>query len=138
MLIGSHPIRGILDRKGHAYFNIFVMENQFYYLRKRRGHFCPFLDDELKSTTSVERDFIIYWMEKFRLGDLESATFRRKVIDSFVNAVYLTDDHIRIALNCTGKQNTVDMAIVMDAESISDSLDCSYKLSVAPPFHATI
>lgn len=91
------------------------------------------IDDELKSTTKVERDFIIYWMEKFRRGDLESASFRRKVIDSFVNAVYLTDDHIRIAINCTGKQNTVDMAIVMDAESISEGLDCSYKLSVAPP-----
>ncbi|NBK78270.1 hypothetical protein D5272_06635 [bacterium D16-76] len=44
---------------------------------------------EIASHTHLEREQIIYWMERFRDGDRRSQEFRRKVIDSFVNAVYL-------------------------------------------------
>lgn len=47
---------------------------------------------EEAAQTHIERDFMVYWFEKFRGGDLEDAAFRRRVIDSFVNAVYLWDD----------------------------------------------
>ena len=72
---------------------------------------------EEASLAHVDRDFIVYWMEKFRGGSVEDAAFRRKVIDSFVNAVFLWDDRIRIAFNYSGKGSAVDMALVMDAEA---------------------
>ena len=74
---------------------------------------------EEKSITRLERDFVIYWMEKFRGGSLDDAAFRRKVIDSFVAAVYLWDDHIRIAFNYSGSRNTVDRSIVVEAEVLA-------------------
>ena len=72
---------------------------------------------EEASMAHVERDFIVYWMERFRGGSVEDAAFRRKVIDSFVNAVFLWDDRIRIAFNYSGKGSAVDLALVMDAEA---------------------
>lgn len=72
---------------------------------------------EEASLAHVERDFIVYWMERFRGGSVEDAAFRRKVIDSFVNAVFLWDDRIRIAFNYSGKGSAVDLALVMDAEA---------------------
>lgn len=87
---------------------------------------------EEASLTKIEREFVVFWLEKFRGGDLESQEFRRKVIDTFVAAVYLWDDRIRIAFNYTGKKAEVDLALVVDAEAIAGD-GCSYKLSYAPP-----
>ena len=87
---------------------------------------------EEASLTRVERDFVVYWIERFRGGKIEDAAFRRRVIDSFVNAVYLWDDHIRIAFNYSGKGSAVDMALVTGAEALA-GVEGSYKLSAAPP-----
>ena len=87
---------------------------------------------EEASLTKIEREFVVFWLEKFRGGDLESQEFRRKVIDTFVAAVYLWDDRIRIAFNYTGKKAEVDLALVTDAEAIAGE-ECSYKLPYAPP-----
>lgn len=87
---------------------------------------------EEKSITRLERDFIIYWMEKFRSGSLDDAAFRRRVIDSFVAAVYLWDDHIRIAFNYSGSRNTVERRIVTEAEALA-GVEGSLNLSTTPP-----
>lgn len=83
--------------------------------------------------THVERDFIVFWMEQFRDGNIDSVAFRRKVIDSFVNAVYLYDDHIRIAFNFSGKGAAVESELVTDAEAIAGA-EGSFKLSNRPPY----
>lgn len=89
---------------------------------------------EEASLTHIERDFIVYWMEQFRGGNVESAEFRRKVIDSFVNAVYLWDDHIRIAFNYSGKGAAVDMNIIMETEAdVLAGRGCSYKGPCSSP-----
>lgn len=90
------------------------------------------IDTEESYLTHVERDFVVFWMEKFRDGDIESVAFRRKVIDSFVNTVYLYDDHIRIAFNFSGRGSTVDSHLVMDAEAIAGA-EGSYKIPEGPP-----
>lgn len=74
---------------------------------------------EEAAQTHIERDFMVYWFEKFRGGDLEDAAFRRRVIDSFANAVYLWDDRLRVAFNYSGKGSAVDMELVMDAEALA-------------------
>jgi len=74
---------------------------------------------EEASHTRLNRDVILYWLEQFRGGNINDQAFRRKVIDSFVSVVYLSDDHIRIAFNYSGKRNEVDRALVMDAEAVA-------------------
>ena len=71
---------------------------------------------EEAALTHIERDFIVYWIERFRGGSISDAAFRRKVIDSFVNSVYLWDDRIRIAFNYSGKGAAVDAELVTDAD----------------------
>ncbi len=91
---------------------------------------------EEASLTHIERDFIIYWLEKFRGGNVENVAFRRKVIDSLVNAVFLWDDHIRIAFNYSGKGSAVDLALVLEAEAAAGAAG-SYNPPCAPPHHLT-
>jgi hypothetical protein len=87
---------------------------------------------EEASLTKLERDYVIYWLERFRGGSIESKEFRRKVIDTFVAAVYLSDDFLRIAFNYSGENNEVSMALVMDAAEAA-GVEGSYKVDAAPP-----
>ena len=64
-------------------------------------------------TPQLSREQVIYWLEKFRGGDVTDPAFQWKVIENFVNAVYLYDDRIRIVYNYTKQgAETVDLAFV--------------------------
>lgn len=78
------------------------------------------MDMEQASHVTLERDQVVYWLERFRGGSLESQEFRRRVIDTFVSVIYLSDDHLRIAFNYSGQKNEADFALVMDAESVAE------------------
>lgn len=74
---------------------------------------------EEASLTHFEREFIIWWLNEFKKGDRTDKAFQRKVIDTFVAAVYLWDDHIKIAFNYSGDQNTVEREIIENAETLA-------------------
>ena len=96
---------------------------------------CVELEDAVAlakaSITHIEREFVVYWLNSFRDGERDDKDFRRKVIDTFVAAIYLWDDRIRIAFNYTGdSKNTVDRDIVANAENFAPpegSLEFSYR-----------
>lgn len=66
----------------------------------------------------VEKDRIIYALEKLRDGDITDKSYQAKLINTFVKAVYLWDDKIRIDYYYSGKKNSVTFEI-----STSDSTD---------------
>lgn len=72
-------------------------------------------------TPQLTREQVIFWLEKFRGGDAADPDFQWKVIENFVNAVYLYDDRIRIVYNYTKQgAETVDLAFM---ESISNAAE---------------
>ena len=78
---------------------------------------------EKLSHVRLERDQVLFWLDRFRGGSLQSQEFRRKVIDAFVSVVYLFDDHLRIAFNYSGGSNAeADFDLVMDAEAAAGEL----------------
>ena len=87
---------------------------------------------EEASISKVDRKLVTYFLESFKGGDRDDKAFRRKVIDTFVAAVYLWDDHIRIVFNYSGKRNTVEKKIVDEAEALAGE-EGSYKLCQSPP-----
>ena len=87
---------------------------------------------EEASISKVDRKLVTYFLESFKGGDRSDKAFRRKVIDTFVAAVYLWDDHIRIVFNYSGKRNTVEKKIVDEAEALAGA-EGSYKLCQSPP-----
>lgn len=75
---------------------------------------------EKLSHVRLEREQILYWLEQFQGGSLQNQEFRRKVIDTFVSVVYLSDDHLRIAFNYSGQNRSeADFNLIMDAETAS-------------------
>ena len=75
-------------------------------------------------------------LEMFRDGDITNKKYQAKLFDTFLVAVYLFDDHLKIVFSFSGKKNSV--SVPLDASEISsiekDSVPaCSYKLPYAPP-----
>jgi hypothetical protein len=95
------------------------------------------LDDSIAAEGAalvrMSRDEILYTLEKFCNGDIEDQEYRRKIVDTFVAAVYLWDDKIRIGFNWSGTKSEVDMALVTEAETCVAVDGGSYKAGCALP-----
>lgn len=55
----------------------------------------------------IEKERIIYSLEKLRSGDVHSVEYQKRLIDTFVKEVYLWDDDIRIDYYYAGRDNSV-------------------------------
>jgi hypothetical protein len=84
----------------------------------------------LRPTFSRER--VIFWLEQFRDGSLEDPDYLFRLVSTFVNAVYLYDDHVKIALNYSGRSSTVDLPLVENASN-SGTFAGSYNVENGPP-----
>lgn len=80
---------------------------------------------------------VLAWLTQFCKGDLFDLDFRRRIIDTFINAVYLYDDRIVIFYNIKGGKQVsyMELAEAMeDIESTDDSPGNGSDLnSFAPP-----
>lgn len=102
-------------------------KNRLMELEARADELSRHIAAEKAAHAPIERDQIIYWISKFKGGNIESKDFRRRVIDTFVTVVYLTDDSLRIGFNYTGKHNAADFSIVWD--NLEETSEGSHKLS---------
>lgn len=93
------------------------------------------IDTEKALRPTYARERIIYWLEGFRHGDLNDPAFREKLVNTFVNSVYLYDDHVKLALNFSGRDNSVDLAFIEGAGDSGPA--CSYKVEMGPPEKST-
>ncbi len=72
--------------------------------------------------TTLTEDQVIFWLEKFRGGDVTDPAFQWKVIENFVNAVYLYDDRLRIVYNYAKQgAETVDFSFAEALEGCDGS-----------------
>ncbi len=91
---------------------------------------------EKSEVPEVDKDDIIVWLESFRSGDITDKKYQSKLFNTFLVAVYLYDNDLKIEFSFTGKRNTIkvplDASIVdnVDKDSMSE---CSFKPSYAPP-----
>ncbi len=48
----------------------------------------------------LTREQVVYWLSKMREMDLNDENRRERIIDTFVNSIYVYDGRIVINLNC--------------------------------------
>lgn len=61
--------------------------------------------ENLKITApKVQKEQVIFWLEQFREGDANKESYKKEVIDTFVNTVVLHDDIITIAFNYSNNE----------------------------------
>ena len=62
----------------------------------------------------LTREQIMFWLHKFRGIDTTSQEQRQRLIDTFVNAIYLYDDKIAFTFNYKDGTQTITMAEITE------------------------
>lgn len=80
---------------------------------------------ELINEPTLERDQVVYFLEKFRTGDIDDPMYRALLVDTFLNSVYLyDDDKLVLFLNYTGETSKVTLKLANKAANGAGS-ECS-------------
>lgn len=66
----------------------------------------------------ISRDNLIAGLEMYRDGDVSDKKYQARLFDTFLVAVYVYDDELKIVFSFTGKKNTV--RVPLDASAIDD------------------
>lgn len=92
----------------------------------------------------LDRDRVIFFLHRFTKGDRNDPLFRRHVIETFINAVYVFDDHLDIVTNNReGNQRfpLEDLPADPDPDSgpeCSDIVSSGVPVAIHPNTHVTI
>lgn len=71
---------------------------------------------QLISEPSLDRDQVVYFLERFRNGDITDESYRVFLVDTFLNSVYLYDNNkLILLLNYTGENSKVTLELVESA-----------------------
>ena len=87
------------------------MENEL--AKLRIAHEIHFSENEIKA-----------WLKSFCSGDPDDPEFRRNIIDTFINSVYLYDDRIVLFYNIKGGKQISYVDLEHEMEQ-GESLSCS-------------
>ena len=65
---------------------------------------------EFSRSQLISREHVIFWLEKLKAGDRSDPIFRSLMVDTFINSVFLFDDHFTICINASSQEHTVTLA----------------------------
>lgn len=71
---------------------------------------------------ALTKDQVVFWLQRFRKLDTRKLEHRRRLIDTFVNALYLYDDRMVFVFNYKGGAKTVTFAEI-EASGIGSDLN---------------
>ena len=84
-------------------------------------------NEKLSQPPKVSREFMEFWLDRFRKLDVTKQSHRKMLIDTFVNAMYLFDDKILITFNYKESTKTITFSDVQEAVNSAHSgsdMDC--------------
>lgn len=58
----------------------------------------------------LSREQIVFWISKFKDGDIDDIEYQKSIVDVFVNAIFLYEDKLMIAFNYKDGTKTVTLA----------------------------
>ena len=84
---------------------------------------------EKATQSDVSKERVIFWLQSFRSGDVTSKKFQAKVIDIFVQAIYLYDGELRLVFNYTGNNNSVTIPLA-DVDALGSTEGGEFALAL--------
>ena len=80
----------------------------------------------------LDRDRVLFFLHRFTKGDRNDPLLRRHIIETFINSVYVFDDHLDLVTNnCEGNQR-FPLADLPDASPGSDNVSSGVLLVTHP------
>ena len=78
------------------------------------------LEEELKKPV-LTREWMRFWFEKFRKGDMRDMEHQRQIIDTFVNSIYVFDDRVVLNFNFTDDSKTISREEVLGSSAVENA-----------------
>ena len=69
----------------------------------------------------LDRDRVLFFLHRFTTGDRNDPLLRRSIIDTFINSVYVYDDHLKIVINNVEGNGRIPLSDLPDECSDSDN-----------------
>lgn len=89
---------------------------------------------KVSQAVALSEGEVAAYLNSFRGGDLLDEEFRRRIIRTFVNCVYLFDDKVVVYYNITGTKQVSYIDILDDLDALQESAEeCSDSLRDSPP-----
>ena len=76
--------------------------------------------EESYNSPTFTKEQLVDWMSGFRNGDTKSPKFRKQIVDIFVNAIYLYDDHFTISYHTGERKDVMSYSSATEAESLHE------------------
>ncbi len=86
------------------------------------------IDCEKLAKPKVSREFMTFWLHRFRKLDVHQPSHKKMLIDTFINAIYLYDDKMLITFNYKDGTRTVtfeDIKTALAEKNTGSDLDCT-------------
>jgi DNA invertase Pin-like site-specific DNA recombinase len=90
----------------------------------------------------LTKDKIIFWISRFKDGDIDDPKYRQNIIDLFLNSVYVYDDRLIITCNYKDGARTVSLSDINGSDLVDYAppkkalnFQC-FRLSINRHFHA--
>ena len=82
--------------------------------------------------TNFTKEMLMFWLEKFRGGDVKDPDYQERLFETFVSAVYVYDDHLKIVIKyAKDKKDEITLEFVDGIDS-GDG-ESSALTSISPP-----
>jgi len=79
--------------------------------------------------TPLAKEQIVFWISRFQGGDIDSAEYRRSIVDIFINSIFLYDDKLVIAFNWKDGTRTITLAELEEAANGGGEAETSLALA---------
>ena len=67
------------------------------------------------------KEQVIEWISQFKYGDVDSKDYQRKIIDIFLNSIYIFDDRLVLTYNYKGGTETISLKDIEGSDLMSGS-----------------
>lgn len=103
-------------------------------LEDEQRHLEVMIAVERAALVDIPKEKIQFWLESFKDGDVTDKKYQSKLIDAFVQAVYLYDHELRVVFSFTKNQDSVAIPLeAVDGLCLDDVPEGSYKLPNGSP-----
>jgi len=85
-------------------------------LEGQRDDLVLAIEEEKIKKPFFTRDQLIFWMERYRNADLTDENVRLSIIETFISAIYIFDNELRIVYNYCGESNTIIRELVTQCD----------------------
>lgn len=79
-------------------------------------------DVNIKSGIRIERDYIYNFLKSFQRMDIKNDKIRMRLVDVFVNAIYVYEDKVTVALNYSSNKNEISIDDIKEASQAETSV----------------